>query len=85
MSINKHMSPVLKTCFLNLREFHHIRSFIPKSAAITFANTFIYSCIDYCNSLLYDLPKYSLHRFQKVQNSATRIVTRTSLFVTNYS
>ena len=43
-------------------EFSHIRSFIPKFAAITFANAFIHSHIDYCNSLLYGLPKCSLHR-----------------------
>ena len=69
MSMGKHISSVVKTCFLQLREFRHFRSFIPKSAANTFANAFIDSCINFCNSLLYDLPKYSLHRLQKVQNS----------------
>ena len=78
MSMDKHISSVVKTCFLQLREFRHIRSSIPKSAAITFANAFIHSCIDYCNSLLYGLPKYSPHRLQKVQNSVARIVTCTS-------
>ena len=33
--------------------------------------------IDYCNSLLCDLPKYSLHHLQKAQFSVARIVTRT--------
>ena len=72
--MDKHISSVVKTCFLQLRKFRHIRSFIPKSAAITFANAFInYSRIDYCNSF-----KYSLHRLQNLQNSIARIVTRTS-------
>ena len=78
MSIDKHISSVVKTCFLQLCEFCHIRSFIPKSATITFANAVINSRIDYCNNLLYGLPKYSLHHLQKVQNSVARIVTRTS-------
>ena len=51
MSMDKHISSVVKTCFHQLREFRHIRSFIPKSAAIIFANAFIHSRIDYCNSL----------------------------------
>ena len=37
MSMNKHISSVVKTCFHQLREFRHIRNFIPKSAAIIFA------------------------------------------------
>ena len=84
-SMAKHFSSVVKTCFLQLREFRHIRSFIPKSAAITFANVFIHSRIDYHYSLLYGLPKYSLHRLQKVQNSIARIFTGTfcSSYVTS--
>ena len=79
MSMDKHISCVAKTCFHQLREFRHIRSFIPKSAAIIiFANAFIHSCIDYCNSRFYGVQKYSINRLQKIQNSVARIVTRTS-------
>ena len=78
MSMDKHISFVVKTCIHQLREFRHIRSFIPKSATIIFANAFIHSRIDYCNSLFYGLPKYSINRLQKIQNSVARIVTRTS-------
>ena len=76
--MDKHISSVVKTCFHQLREFHHIRSFMPKAAAIIFANAFIHSRIDYCNSLFYGLSKYSINRLQKIQNSVARIVTRTS-------
>ena len=78
MSTDKHISSVVKTCFHQLREFHHIRSFIPKSAAIIFANVFIHSRTNYCNSLFYGLPKYSINRLQRIQNSVVRIVTRIS-------
>ena len=53
MSMDKHISSVVKTCFHQLCEFRHIRSFIPKSAAIIFANAFIHSRIDYCKSFLW--------------------------------
>ena len=78
MSMDKHISSVIKTCFLKLHEFCHFQSFIPKSAAITLANAFIHSRIDNCYRLLCGLLKYSLHCLQKVQNSVARIVTRTS-------
>ena len=77
--MDKHISSVVKTCFLQLREFHHIQSFISKSVAVILADAFIHSSINYCNSLLNGLPKYSLHRLQKVQNSVVRTVTRIPL------
>ena len=62
MSMDKHISSVVKTCFHQLHEFRHLRSFIPKSAAIILANAFIHARTDYCNSLFYGLPKYSINR-----------------------
>ena len=50
MFMDEHISSVVKTCFLQLREFRHFRSYIPKTAAITFANAFIHSRIDNCNN-----------------------------------
>ena len=31
--------------------------------------------VDFYNSLFYGIPKYSIHRLQKVQNTVVRIVT----------
>ena len=76
MSIDKHISSVIKTCFLQLREFRHYQSFIPKSA-ITFANVFLNTRIDNCNCLLYCLQKYYFHCLQKFKTVAC-IVTCTS-------
>ena len=36
--------------------------------------------VEFCNSLFYGLPKYSIHRLQKVQNAVARIVTNFSHF-----
>ena len=80
MSMDKHISVIVKSCFLQLRDFHHIRPLISKAAAITQANAFVHSHLDYCYSLFYGLPKYSIHRLQKIQNTTAHIVTRTSRF-----
>ena len=61
---------------MQLRDFCYIRLLISKTAAITSANSFIHSLLDYYNSLFYGLPNYSIHRLQKVQNKATRFVIR---------
>ena len=65
MSMDKHISAIVKNCFLQLRNFHRIRLFLSKTAAITLAKAFIPSHLDYCNSLLCGLPEYSIHRLQK--------------------
>ena len=80
MSMDKHISAEVKSCFLQLRDFHRIRPLISKTAAIILANAFVHSHLDYCNSLFYGLPKYSIHRLQKIQNTTARIVTRISRF-----
>ena len=76
MSFDNHISSILKSCFVQLRDFCHIRPLLSKTAAITLANSFKHSHPDYCNSLVYGLLNYSIHHVQKVQNTATRIVTR---------
>ena len=78
--MNKHISAIVKSCFLQLRNFNHICSSISKTAAITLGNAFVHSCLDYCNSLFYGLPKYFIHRLQKILNTTTRLDTRTSRF-----
>ena len=80
MFMDKHISSIIKSCFLQLCDFRRIRPFISKTAAITLANAFIHSHLDFCKSLFYGLPKYSIHRLQKVQNIVARIITNSFLF-----
>ena len=80
MSMDKYISFIIISCFLQLRDFHHIRPFISKTATITLANAFVHSHLDFCNSLFYGLPKYSIHRLQKVQNTVAHIVKNSSHF-----
>ena len=61
---------------MQLHDLRHIYLLKYKSAVITLANSFIHFRLNYSNSLFYGLPSYSVHRLQKVQNTATRIVTR---------
>ena len=51
MSMDKHISAIVKSCFLQLRNFHRIYSFISNTATITLANAFVRSHFNYCNSL----------------------------------
>ena len=51
-----------------------IRSSLDKNSAVILANSLVHSKIDYCNSLLVNLPDASIMRLQRVQNSLARVV-----------
>ena len=46
MSTDKHISAIVKSCFLQLRDFRRIRPLISKTAAITLANAFVHFHLD---------------------------------------
>ena len=71
---------VCKSCFVQLRDFRNIRQFLTHDAAVSVANAFVSSWLDYCNLLFRSLSKFNLHRLQSIQNSAARIVTNSSKF-----
>ena len=51
-SFSKHIQNVCKDCFSQLRDFINIRQFLTQDAAVSVANAFVSSQLDYCNSLL---------------------------------
>ena len=74
-SFSKHVQNVCKGCFSQLRDFRNIRLFLTQDAAVSVANAFVSSRLDYCNSLFRSLSKVNLYRLQSIQNSAARIIT----------
>ena len=79
-SFSKHVQNVCKSCFIQLRDFRNIRQFLTQDVAVSVANAFVSSRLDYCNSLFRILSKFNLHRLQSIQNSAARIVTNSSKY-----
>ena len=70
-----------------VRKFHirnvgKIRKYIYTEATKLYVHVLVTTCLDFSNALLYDLPKSSLSRLQKVQNTAARFVSRTPKFST---
>ena len=61
----------------HLRNISKIRKYLTQDSAQILIHAFISSKLDYCNSLLYGIPKYLVCRLQRVQNTAARIVTLT--------
>lgn len=59
--------------FFGLYKIKQIRKFLSEKATATFIHAFVTSHLDYCNSLLYGVPKFQIDRLQKVLNAAARV------------
>ena len=68
-------SKYAKSSFFHLRNISKIRKYLTKESLKVLIHAFVTSKLDYCNSLLYGLPKSLLRKLQSVQNSAARIIT----------
>ena len=77
LSFQTHIKSLTKSAFFHLRNISRLRPSLSDSAAETLIHAFVSSRLDYCNGLLFGLPKKDLDRLQYVQNSAARVLTRT--------
>ena len=77
LTMESHISSISRTCSMYLYNIGRVRKYLTKDACKTLVHAFIISRLDYCNALLYGLPKSSIYRLQKIQNNAARIITRT--------
>ena len=57
MSMEHHVTAVFKAGFLHLRNISRRRKYISRHTAKILVHAFITSRVDFCNSLLYGLPK----------------------------
>ena len=79
LDLHSHVNNVTRASFQQLRDMSRIRRCVTKEAAKTMTHAFISSRSDYCNALLYGLPKYLLDKLKYVLHSAARMVTSTPI------
>ncbi len=77
LNFDDYISSVCKSTHYHLRNIGRIRSLLTYDATSQLIHALITIRLDYCNSLLYNLPKSSIGRLQKIQNQAARILTKT--------
>ena len=75
LTFEEHVKKICRSSFFHLRNISRIRKYLTMSSVEVLIHAFVSSKLDYCNSLLYGLPKSLLQKLQSVQNSAARIVT----------
>ena len=77
LSFQQHVSRTCQICYFELRRINSIRHYLSQDAHKTLVSAFVLSRIDHCNSLLAGCPKQLIHKLQKVQNNAAKLICRT--------
>lgn len=80
MSMSIHIGKTCSKAFHGLYKIRQIRKFLSPESTKTLVHAFVTSHLDYCNALLFGVPKYQTDRLQKVLNAAARLIFRISKF-----
>ena len=77
MTMEDHVNSVCRSAYAQIASISHIRRYLTPEATKSLVHALVTSRLDYCNSLLYGLPKVLLNKLQRVQNVGARLVTKT--------
>ena len=80
LSLERHISEVVKSCRYHIRELWFICKYLSEDTAKTIVHALIISKLDYCNALYVNLPDKLTAKLQSVLHDAARLVTRTGTF-----
>ena len=78
LSFEKQILKVVKSCFFSIRTLSRIKCFLTELQLRTAICAFVFSRLDYCNVLYYNIKCHLLKKLQSVQNSAARLLQRKS-------
>ena len=78
LSMLPQVNNLCKLLFLELRRIGQMASVLNESSLKTLISSCVFSKIDYCNSLLFNLPNEVIDKLQRLQNQAARLVLRRS-------
>ena len=77
LSFDDYIRSVCRSTHFHLRNIGRLRHLLSHHATAQLIHARISTRLDYCNSVLYNLPKSSILRLQRIQNQVVRILTRT--------
>ena len=80
LSIVDHITKIYSAAFYYLYNIRRIRKYLTKEYKKTLIHAFIFSRLDYCNSLLFGVPDCHLHKLQRVQNAIAHLIFEESRF-----
>ena len=74
LNMKKHITTKCQTAMLNIQHINNIRHLLTQDAMETLVLGTVVSHLDYCNSILVNLPEVDIAKMQCIQNIAARMV-----------
>ena len=75
-----HINETYRKATNAIRSIGRIRKYLTNKNLKLLVNALVISRLDYCNSILYGLPKRELDKLQRVQNTAAPFITETKQY-----
>ncbi len=80
LTFEKQITNTCRAVHIQIRKIKSIRKYLSDQATKTLVQALATVRLDYCNSLYIGLPQITINRLQRIQNTAARVVSRTSRF-----
>ena len=71
-----HITAICRSTYFHIRNIGKIRNLLSYNACSTIIHALNSCRLDYCNSLLYNVPTHKTDRMQRIQNQCARILTK---------
>ena len=73
LNMQQHIANISRQSYFQLRQLRVVSRSLTKDALKMLLHAFVFSRLDYCNSLFFGLPDTSISKLQSVQNAAARL------------
>ena len=76
LNFDDHITAICRNTYFHIRNIGKIRNLLSYNACSAIIHALISCRLDYCNSLLYNVPTHKTDRLQRLQNQCARILTK---------
>ena len=76
LNFDDHITAICRSTYFHIRNIGKIRNVLSYNACSTIIHALISWRLDYCNSLLYNVPMHKIDHLQRLQNQCARILTK---------
>ena len=78
LNFDEHITAICRSTYFHIRNIGKIRNLLSYNTCSTIIHALISCRLDYCSSLLYNVPTHQTDRLQRLQNQCARILTKSS-------
>ena len=76
LTFDEQVEKLVKQCFIIIRKLFKVKKYLSQQDLQVVVSARVFSKLDYCNSLYYGLPAYTIKKLQRVQNCCARLVLK---------